>query len=108
MEIVAAVTEETTSLGKVNHLARGRYYCFYKGNPTTKSIFAALLLAKSFLKVRIRADPNTFRDPKGTVRAKVYKGWFYKQNQEREFKITDKDQIEYAMQLIKQSYDLAR
>jgi hypothetical protein len=38
---------------------------------------------------------------------KVYKGWFFKQGQEREFKVTSKEQIPYAMELIKQSYDVS-
>jgi hypothetical protein len=38
---------------------------------------------------------------------KVYKGWFFKQGQERKFKITSKEQIPYAMELIKQSYDIS-
>jgi predicted transport protein len=87
---------------------RGKYYCFYKGNPSTKSIFATLCLFKNYVKVRIRADPKTFRDTKKWTGEKVYKKWFFLKGQEREFKITGKEQITYAMELIKQSYELAK
>ena len=87
-------------------LPRGRYLCFYKGRPSTKSIFAAFVLTKNYLKIRIRTDPTTFRDPKKLVKEKVYSGWFFKTGQEREFKVTEKEQMDYAMELIRQSYDM--
>jgi predicted transport protein len=106
-EIVEILTNRIIGIGNVNHVAHGRYYCFYKGKPSTKSIFAAFLLTKAALKVRIRTVPNAFKDPKKWTGDRVYKGWFFKQGQEREFKITGKDQIDYAMELIKQSCQLA-
>jgi len=87
---------------------RGRYLCFFKGNPSTKSIFAAFILTKKHLNVRIRTDPTTFVDPKSRVKEKIYSGWFFKTGQEREFKITSKEQIPYALELVKQSYELAK
>jgi len=92
---------------EVTKAVHGRYLCFYKGKPSTKSTFVAFLLTKKALKVRIRTDPNTFKDPQKLTGDKVYKGWFFKQGQEREFKITSKEQISYAMELIKQSYDIS-
>jgi predicted transport protein len=106
-EMVDALTNRILDLGGVNHLPHGRNYCFYKGKPSTKSIFAALLLGKKSLSVRIRADPATFRDPQKWTGDRIYKGWFFKQGQEREFKVTSKEQIPYAMELIKQSYDIS-
>jgi len=94
-------------LEEVNHYAHGTYYCFYKGKPTTKSIFAALMLTKNYVKVRIRTDPNTFKDSKKWTGEKIYRGWFFKQGQERGFRITEKDQMDYAMELIKQSYNIS-
>ena len=105
--IVARLTENIVELGEVTQRVHGRYLCFYKGKPSTKSIFAAFLLTKKALNVRIRTDPNTFRDPRKLTGDRVYKGWFFKQGQEREFKIIEKDQIDYAMELIKQSYDIS-
>ncbi|MGQ9759785.1 MAG: hypothetical protein ACUVQ5_04340 [Candidatus Methanomethylicaceae archaeon] len=37
---------------------------------------------------------------------KIYKGWFFKQGQEKEFKMTSKEQIPHAMELIRHSYEL--
>ena len=86
---------------------RAKYYCFYKGKPSISSIFAVLLLFKKYVKVRIRTDPQTFRDPKKWTGEKVYKRWFFTKGQEREFRVDSENQIDYAMKLIKQSYDLA-
>ena len=91
----------------VFHKASGKYYIFYKGKPGTKSAFAAFLLTKKFLKVRIRTDPATFKDPKKQLKETLYSGWFFKTGQEREFKVTNELELDYAAELIKQSYDLA-
>jgi len=89
---------------------RGRYFCFFKGKPSRKSIFVAFLLTKKYLNVKIRTDPTTFRDPKNLVREKVYSGWFFKTGQERMFtvKTRDVETIAYAIELIKHSYGLAK
>jgi len=105
--IVEILTNCIIEIGNVTHVSRGRYYCFYKGKPSTKSIFAAFLLTKAALEVRIRTAPITFKDPQRWTGNRIYKGWFFKQGQEREFKITSKDQITYAMELIKHSYDIS-
>jgi len=107
-DVVATLTENIIKFGNVTHSAHGRYYCFYKGKPSTKSIFSAFLLTKEALKVRIRTDPNTFKDPQKWTGVRIYKGWFFKQGQEREFKIANKEQIDYAMELIAQSYELVK
>ena len=106
--VVKALSSSTIELGGVTHAKHGRYYCFYRGKPSTKSIFVAFLLTKNALKVRIRTDPETFRDPKKWTGERVYKGWFFKKGEEREFKIVGIDQMDYAMELVKQSYELAK
>ena len=118
-KMLAWVDENTSNIAKqltldikrnlkdVVEKPQGRYLCFYKGKPTNKSIFAAFLLTKKLLKVRIRTDPRTFRDPEKRVKPEMFKGWFFKTRQEREFKITSKEQITYAIELIKQSYDIS-
>jgi hypothetical protein len=67
---------------EVTKAVHGRYLCFYRRKPSTKSIFAAFLLTKKALKIRIRTDSNTFRDPQKWTWDRVYKGWFLKQGQE--------------------------
>ena len=106
-DLVKELTTQVSSLGEVNHKASGTDYCFYKGKPSSKSIFAALLLRKSSVAVRIRTDPTTFKDSKKWVSDKIYKGWFFKQGQERTFDVKEKGQIPYAIELIKQSYDVS-
>lgn len=59
------------------------------------------------MKVRIRTDPKTFRDDKKWTGDKIYRGWFFKQGQEREFKVTEKEQVDYAIELIRQSYEVS-
>jgi len=91
----------------VFHRASGKYYLFYKGKPGTKSVFAAFLLTKKYLNVRIRTDPETFKDPKGQLNDTLYRGWFFKTGQARQFKVTEEHELDYAIELIRQSYDLA-
>ncbi len=105
--VVELLSTTIRNFPDVNEASHGRYYCFYKGKPSTKSIFAAFLLTKNALNIRIRTDPKTFEDPRKWTGERVYKGWFFKQGQERQFKITSHDQIPYALELIKQSYELA-
>lgn len=104
-DIVKTLTSQIIQLGNVVHRASGPDYVFFKDQPGTKTIFAGLFLTKQALKVRIRTDPTTFRDPGKWTRDKTYR-WFFKVG-EKEFKVTSKDQIDYAMELIKQSFQLA-
>jgi len=108
-EIVYSLKNEIMSLRNVVPVIHGKYLCFYKGKPSIRSIFAVFLLTKEALNIRIRVEPSTFKDPKGLLKNKVYKGWFFKRGagQEREFKIKSKEQIPYAMGLIKQSYEIS-
>jgi predicted transport protein len=107
-DLVKELTTQISSLGEVIHKPVGSDYCFYRGNkPSSKSVFAAFLPRKSSLAIRIRTDPNTFKDPEKWVSDKIYKGWFFKQGQERTFDLKEKEQIAYAMELMKQSYDIS-
>jgi predicted transport protein len=105
-DITKALTNQILELGNVVHKASGPDYVFFKGRPGTKTIFVGLFLTKPALKVRIRTDPAAFRDPKRWTGDKEYH-WFIKVG-EKEFKLTGKDQLNYAMELIKQSYELAK
>jgi len=98
-----------TELKDIKHKPLGKHYAFYREKVGSKTIFAVLMLRKNSIAVRIGVDPKTFRDEEELVEEKVYKGWFFKYGgrQEREFRISDKEQLEYALKLIKQSYDAA-
>ena len=93
-------------LEQANGIARGKYYCFYRDKPNPIFVFAAFMLNQKELKVRIRTDAE-FKDPKKWTGDRIYAGWFFKRGKEREFKITQKEQISYAMELIKQSYEIS-
>ena len=101
-----ALINRIAKLDNVSHRPSGPDYMFYRETSRGKIVFAGLFLTKPALKVRIRTDPATFKDPKKWTGDKEYH-WFFKVG-EREFKITNKEQIDYAMELIKQSYDLAK
>jgi hypothetical protein len=85
----------------------GRWLCFHKKTPPkASSIFAAFLINKNNLKIRIRTNPNTFTDSTGLVKPKIYDGFFYKRRgQEREFSITEPNQTKKAIELISHSYN---
>ena len=99
-----------TKLKDVVEEPRGANVCFFKGKPSTKSIFAAFSLTKKYLNIRIRTDPTTFRDPNKRVKEKIYKAWFFKTGQEREFEIStyNIEDRTYVIELIKHSYGLAK
>jgi len=90
----------------VTHLSKYRWYYIYKGkSQSTESLFAVLMLTKKDIKVRIRTDPKKLKDAKNWT--KVYKGWFFKKGEEREFSISTPEQLPYTIELIKQSHDIS-
>ncbi|MCX7999053.1 MAG: hypothetical protein N3A69_08910 [Leptospiraceae bacterium] len=104
-ELILAIEEK---FPEAQHMPRYRWYYFYKGSSRTlNSLFAVLMLTKKSIKVRIKADPNTFKDERNWT--KVMKGWFFpRKMQEREFAINDRQQISYALELVRQSYDISQ
>lgn len=108
-ELAQILTKRILELNDVTHKPGGSLdYSFFRSKPTPRSNFAILLLNKKELKIRIRADPATLKDPKKWVREKVLHWFMYTgKGVEKDFKITEKNQIDYAMELIKQSYELA-
>jgi predicted transport protein len=104
-ELANALKDQVSQLSDVDHRPSGPDYKFYRGKAGSTSIFAGIFLTQNALKVRIRTDPTkTLNDPKKWVSERTYK-WFFSSG-EKEFKITDMSQLDYAMELIKQSYDL--
>ena len=89
----------------ISHLPKYRWYYIYKGKSRRReSLFAVLLLSKRSVNVRIRVDPARFEDELGFT--KRYKGWFFKTG-ERGFSIRSLEQLNNALELIKQAYDFA-
>lgn len=84
----------------------GSHYIFNKGKGGQKNRFAVLDIQKKALSIRIRFDPETCVDRDGMLKDRVY-AWFMKgTGQEREFHINNENQIDSALELISQSYDL--
>jgi predicted transport protein len=104
-EATKALTSRIEQLDNVSHRPTGPDYIFFRETSGRKLGFVGLFLTRPALKVRIRTDPATFRDPKKWTGDKEYH-WFFKVG-EKEFKITSKEQLDYAMELIKQSHQLA-
>ncbi|MGD0978614.1 MAG: hypothetical protein ABR962_05665 [Candidatus Bathyarchaeia archaeon] len=101
-----------TTLRNVVARPRGRYLCFYRGRPSNKSIFAAFVLTGKYLRVKIKtASDVEFKDPEKLLKEKNYRRWFFSTGNEREFVVnkgalvTD---VEYALKLIEQSYNLSK
>lgn len=109
-EIAEALFEKILkTFGEVSHKSSADDHCFCRGKTSSeKTCFAVLMLTKNGVKVRIRTDPTTFKDPEKWTGDRIYKGWYFKHGQEREFRIATKEQIDYAMTLIKQSYDVSK
>lgn len=93
-------------LEKVTCKSFRRYVCFYKGKADLKSIFAVLLRSKAGVTIRIRTDPNTFKDVQAWT-SNVPKKWFFTNGQgdETEFTISDVSQMDHALKLVKQAYE---
>lgn len=92
----------------ITHLPKYRWYYFYKREPHKyESLFAVLLITKRKVNIRIRVDPSKFNDRLNLT--KRYKGWFFRaRGEERGFSIKSPEQLNYALQLIKQAYDYAK
>lgn len=80
-----------------------------KGQINPRNRFVALMLRKDGITIRIRVNPATVVDPEKWIKEKTYRWFFYDGNgEEKEIKIAEKDQIDYAINLIRQSYALVR
>lgn len=88
------------------HRPKYRWYFFYSTQEMKpESRFAVLTVDEKTVKVRICVDPESFQDPE--MRAKSYKGWFYKESGhvEKGFALGSADDIPYALNLVRQSYE---
>ncbi len=87
----------------------GDDFHLFKGQKGSKYRFAVLTLRKDGVTVRLRVNIRTLVDPQKWITEKTYKWYFNDGNgEEKEIKITQQDQMGYAMELLKQSYALAK
>ena len=78
----------------------------FRGQTGLGNRFAVLMLRKDGITIRLRADPRTLIDPQKWITEKTYK--WYGNGEEKEIKITQEGQIDYAVELLKQSYALTK
>jgi len=104
-DVARALIERISQLGNV--VFRGKTsYSAYIGKRRVAYGFVGIAPRKSTLKIYVRTNSPTFSDPKGWMDTKKAK-WFTKY-EEGTFTITTKDQIDYTMELIKQSYQIVQ
>jgi len=102
------VRKAESQLAGTSGVPRFRWYYLYKGSGRRlDTLFAVLMVKKKKVSIRIKVDPMKFKDERKWT--KKYKGWFFaRKHEEREFSVSTPDQIDYAVELIKQSYDISR
>jgi len=91
-------------LPEVFHVPKHRWYYFYKGkSQRLESLFAVLTITKDKVHIRVGVDPSRFIDRNNIT--KPYKKWFFRNRpQERDFSIDRSEQLDYALELLQQTY----
>jgi hypothetical protein len=108
-DTVRTLSSHVAELDGVTHAIQGKSICFYHGRVDARTLFAVFLLTENSLRVRITTDPSVdFQDPqRWTGEIQAWKTIFIRLlrvRPTRVFTVTSKEQIEYAMDLITQSY----
>lgn len=104
-ELIDRVEKE---LPGIAHKSAYRWYIFYNSKEMSgKAMFLTLMIGKKKITASICVDPKLFKDKKNWVRD--VKGWFFSRprRQEKRFSIESSKDLNYAMKLIKQSYDFS-
>lgn len=82
---------------------------YSKGEISPSNRFVVFMLREHGIKMRVRVNPSTVADPQKWVGGRSYKWFFYDGNgEEKEFMVTSEDQLDYAMSLVRQSYQLIK
>lgn len=107
--IVGTLCNHVAELDGVTHAIQGKSICFYRGKVDVRNLFAVFVLTENSLKVRITTDPSVeLQDPqRWTGKTQAWKTYLLRLLRGRpikEFIVTSKEQIEYAVELITQSY----
>ena len=104
-EVTRSLLTRIAQLGNV--VFRGKTsYSAYIGKRRIIYGFAGIAPRKSTLKIYIRTNSPSFSDPREWLDPKKAK-WFT-ESDEKAFTITNKDQVDYAMELITQSYQITQ
>lgn len=105
VELIDRVEKE---LPGIIHRPAHRWYFFHNSKEISmKTSFLSLIIGKKKITASICVNPRVFKDEKGL--AKDVKGWFFRRSkgQEKRFGIWSPEDLDYAMKLIKQSYDFS-
>lgn len=102
-KLIKRITDEFPEVAYYHEESRYDRYYFYKDiSMKPYSLFAVLLITKRKLQVRIGVDPGKFIDERKVTKA--YKKRFFKKKEEKGFTIDSPEQLDYAIELIKQCY----
>ena len=101
--IVEELEKRIQALGKVSTMERMRK-AYYKGKLSSKSCFAVIEIDDDGLVIRIDASSPTFKDPEKWSIDGIKNGMFFAR--QSKFKVTNRGQIEYSINLIKQAFDI--
>lgn len=104
-DIVKELEERTFGLGKISTIQRTRKG-YYKGKHSIESCFAVLEIADNTVIARIGVDPATFKDPEKWSIGGVRRIMFFDCGSQ--FKITKKEQVDYAIDLIRQAFETGK
>ena len=105
-ELMLSIVKEFSDLTTESS---GDDFQLFRGQIGLGNRFAVLMLRKDGITIRLRANPRTLIDPQKWITEKTYKWYFNDGNgEEKEIKITQEGQIDYAVELLKQSYALTK
>jgi len=105
-DLMLSITNEFSDLTTERS---GDDFQLFRGQTGLRNRFAVLMLRKDGVTIRLRANPRTLIDPQKWITEKTYKWYFNDGNgEEKEIKITQEEQIGYSVELLKQSYGLAK
>jgi predicted transport protein len=102
-DLLNELEKRVFELGNISSLEKTRK-TYYKGKMQANACFAVLELATDCIIARIRANKTTFRDPQNWSIRGIRRGMFF--SPQSKFVITSKDQIDYAMSLIRQAFEI--
>jgi hypothetical protein len=106
--IASTLTAKINNLSGILSKVSGRNYVFNYEKTGASGRFAAFMPRRQALAIRIRTDSSNYPDLQNLIGGKTYH-WFFTNGigEEREFRVTTLNQVDYAFELIKRSYELA-
>lgn len=101
--VLTELEKRIFELGNIRFMEKSRK-AYYRGKVNANACFAILELSQDGIIARIKANKTTFKDPQNWSIRGIRRGMFF--SPQSKFLITNKDQIDYAMSLIKQAFEI--